>query len=56
MITGMRDRGVTRFLEVGPGRVLTGLVGRIAGEARRENLGCAGDLDDAARFVAAEAA
>jgi [acyl-carrier-protein] S-malonyltransferase len=56
MITGMRDRGVTRFLEVGPGRVLTGLVGRIAGEARRENLGCAADLDDAARFAAAEAA
>jgi len=56
MIAGMRDSGVTRFLEVGPGRVLTGLVGRIAGEARRENLGCAADLDDAARFVAAEAA
>ena len=56
MITGMRDSGVTRFLEVGPGRVLTGLVGRIAGEARRENLGCAADLDDAARFAAAEAA
>jgi [acyl-carrier-protein] S-malonyltransferase len=56
MITCMRDSGVTRFLEVGPGRVLTGLVGRIAGEARRENLGCAADLDDAARFVEAEAA
>ena len=56
MITCMRDSGVTRFLEVGPGRVLTGLVGRIAGEARRENLGCAADLDDAARFVVAEAA
>jgi [acyl-carrier-protein] S-malonyltransferase len=56
MITGMRDSGVTRFLEVGPGRVLTGLVGRIAGEAHRANLGCVADLDDAARFVAAEAA
>jgi [acyl-carrier-protein] S-malonyltransferase len=55
MISGMRELGVTGFLEVGPGRVLRGLVGRIAADARRENLGRADDLERAARFAVAEA-
>jgi [acyl-carrier-protein] S-malonyltransferase len=55
MISGMRELGVTGFLEVGPGRVLTGLVGRIAADARRESLGRADDLERAARFALAEA-
>jgi [acyl-carrier-protein] S-malonyltransferase len=32
-VTAMRDAGVTRFVEVGPGRVLSGLVRRIAPDA-----------------------
>lgn len=45
------ELGVTRVLEVGPGRVLTGLVARIAPELERASLGSAGDLEAAARFV-----
>jgi [acyl-carrier-protein] S-malonyltransferase len=52
MVERMVDLGVTRFLEVGPGRVLTGLVARIAGPVERANLGCCGDLAEAARFAA----
>jgi [acyl-carrier-protein] S-malonyltransferase len=52
MVERMVDLGVTRFLEVGPGRVLTGLVARIARQVERANLGCCGDLDDAASFAA----
>jgi [acyl-carrier-protein] S-malonyltransferase len=44
--------GVAAVLEVGPGRVLSGLVARIAPDLERANLGCAADLDAAALFVA----
>ena len=53
---GGRERlaalGVAAVLEVGPGRVLSGLVARIAPDLERANLGCAADLDTAALFVA----
>ena len=52
MVERMVDLGVTRFLEVGPGRVLTGMVARIARSVERANLGCCGDLAAAARFAA----
>ncbi|MBW2315056.1 MAG: ACP S-malonyltransferase [Deltaproteobacteria bacterium] len=45
--------GVTHTLEVGPGRVLSGLVARIERGLERANLGAADDLDGAAAFVSA---
>jgi [acyl-carrier-protein] S-malonyltransferase len=44
--------GVGAVLEVGPGRVLCGLVARITPGLERANLSCAADLDAAALFVA----
>lgn len=48
--------GTTHVLEIGPGRVLAGLVARIAPTLVRANLGRAADLDAAALFVSAPAA
>jgi len=45
--------GVTHALEVGPGRVLSGLLARIDRAVERANLGSAGDLEEAAAFVSA---
>jgi [acyl-carrier-protein] S-malonyltransferase len=54
--TDMLDRlaqlGVTHFLEVGPGRVLSGLVARSLRGSRRASLAGVGDLDEAAAFLA----
>lgn len=44
--------GVTKVLEVGPGRVLTGLAGRIDRTLERANAGGLGDLEAAAAFGA----
>ncbi len=52
MIEHLVERGVRRVLEVGPGRVLGGLVARIAPGLERFSLTDADGLDDAARFVA----
>ena len=41
----MRERGVSRFLELGPGRVLTGLLRRIDREAEAESLGSVEQLN-----------
>ena len=53
MIQEMARQGVTRVLEIGPGRVLTGLVRRIEPGLGRANLGVATELGDAAAFAAA---
>jgi [acyl-carrier-protein] S-malonyltransferase len=52
MVGYLSERGVTRVLEVGPGRVLTGLVRRIDASIRRGNLSSLAELDQAASFVA----
>jgi len=48
----MAALGATRVLEVGPGRVLTGLVARIERGLARANLSSAGELAEAAAFAA----
>jgi [acyl-carrier-protein] S-malonyltransferase len=53
MIECLQGLGVNRFLEVGPGRVLTGLVGRIARDTRRRSLATMEELPAAVEFVAA---
>lgn len=52
MVACMQELGITRVLEIGPGRVLSGLVARIARSFARGNLSALGDLDEAASFVA----
>jgi [acyl-carrier-protein] S-malonyltransferase len=51
MIREMARLGVTRVLEIGPGRVLTGLVRRIDPALLRGNLSVADELPEAARFA-----
>lgn len=51
MVQCMAARGVTHVLEVGPGRVLSGLVARIDRSLARANLSCAEDLDAAWEFA-----
>ena len=52
MVERLAALGVGAVLEVGPGRVLCGLVARIAPQLERANLGSAADLDAAALFMA----
>ena len=52
MIGAMAEQGVDRVLEIGPGRVLTGLVRRIDRNIGRGNLSVAAELDEAAAFAA----
>jgi [acyl-carrier-protein] S-malonyltransferase len=52
MVQWMVERGVDRFLEIGPGRVLTGLVARIGRRLERANLSSLADLSEAASFAA----
>jgi [acyl-carrier-protein] S-malonyltransferase len=53
MIENLQGLGVKRFLEVGPGRVLSGLVGRISRDTERKSLATMEELPAAVEFVAA---
>ena len=52
MVACMKEAGVTRFLEVGAGRVLSGLLARIDRRGKRANLSGLGDFDDVREFLA----
>jgi len=52
MISAMTEQGISRVLEIGPGRVLTGLVRRIDRDVERGNLSVASELNAAATFAA----
>ena len=54
MIVRMQSLGVDRFLEVGPGRVLSGLVARIDRRARRAHFSGLAELDEVREFVTDE--
>jgi [acyl-carrier-protein] S-malonyltransferase len=54
MIARMQQLGVDQFLEVGPGRVLSGLVARIERRARRANFSSLAELDEVRQFIANE--
>lgn len=56
MIACMQKLGVDRFLEIGPGRVLSGLVARIERRARRANFSSLAELDEIREFIANESA
>jgi [acyl-carrier-protein] S-malonyltransferase len=55
MVERMKVDGVDRVLEIGPGRVLSGLVARIDRKIARAALSTIGDLDDAASFATSAA-
>jgi len=54
MIEFLGASGVDRVLEIGPGRVLVGLVARVSRDLARASLGIAKELGDAADFAAGE--
>lgn len=51
MVAELASSGVDRYLEIGPGRVLSSLVARISRRGQRANVGCMEDLPEALRFV-----
>ena len=51
MVARMKALGVDQFLEVGPGRVLSGLIARIERRARRANFSSLAELDEVRDFV-----
>jgi [acyl-carrier-protein] S-malonyltransferase len=51
MIQQFSSLGVTHVLEVGPGRVLTGLVARVDRKLERAGLGSVEDLDEVRGFL-----
>lgn len=56
MIQRMTELGVGRYLEIGAGRVLSGLVSRIGRKLGRASLGSAADLSESASFALGEGA
>ncbi len=52
MVQHLAEQGVTRVLEVGPGRVLTGLVRRIDRGIERGNCSVLDEVAQAAAFAA----
>ena len=52
MIARMKALGADQFLEVGPGRVLSGLIARIERRARRANFASLSDLEEVRSFIA----
>jgi len=56
MVQRMAQLGVNRFLEIGAGRVLSGLVARIGREFGRANLSTYADLPGAVSFATGEGA
>ena len=56
MVERMVGLGVERFLEVGPGSVLSGLIARISRPSRRASLSLASDVDAAVKFIGGDAA
>ena len=53
MVEHLAGQGVTRVLEIGPGRVLTGLVRRIDRGIERANCSGQDEVAEAAAFAAA---
>ncbi len=51
MIAELESLGVDQYLEVGPGRVLSGLLARISRRTQRANVGSMEDLPEAVRFI-----
>ena len=43
---GALARGISKFIEPGPGKVLTGLMGRIDSEAQVRSIAVPGDLEE----------
>jgi [acyl-carrier-protein] S-malonyltransferase len=52
MVGAMAELGVTHILEIGPGRVLSGLVARVSRKFERASLSNCAGLDPAAAFAA----
>jgi [acyl-carrier-protein] S-malonyltransferase len=52
MVVRMRALGVDRFLEVGPGRVLSGLIARIERRAARANFSELSELAEVRALLA----
>jgi [acyl-carrier-protein] S-malonyltransferase len=44
----LKNQGVTTYIEIGPGKVLTGLVKRVIGEAETINISSMKDLEELA--------
>jgi len=55
MAEKFEELGVTRYLEIGPGRVLVGLLARTQRRSQRASCSSAADIDGALRFVAGDA-